>query len=148
MRMTRIALWGIGLCVMLACGSGKSAGGAAASAEGAALGANEWALVALGDKTDPLGNGGRPITLRFDLADARASGFGGCNQYSGSVEVKGAELKFGPIASTKMACEQGMDVEDAYLSSLGTVQSWEIADSVLVLKVAGIAVLRFKPVAP
>jgi heat shock protein HslJ len=125
--------------MVLACGD-KPAESATPLAE------HEWALVAIGEKADAVvGAGGKPVTLRFDLADSRVSGFGGCNRYTGPFEMKGAELTFGALASTKMACDQGMDVEGRYLPALGSVQSWEIAGTDLVLRAAGVPVLRFRP---
>ncbi len=137
--MTKLGLlWvGVGLFAFLACGQKPAAS--------APIGDREWALVALGDRTDPQGNGGKPVTRRFDLADSRAHGFGGCNRYTGSFELDGEKLSFGALASTKMACEQGMDVEDKYLPALGSVQTWELAGDELVLKAAGVALMRFRP---
>ncbi|MGB3849290.1 MAG: copper resistance protein NlpE N-terminal domain-containing protein [Tunicatimonas sp.] len=42
--------------------------------------------------------------VEFQLAEDRAVGFGGCNRFSGSVEVTDDSLRFGSMASTKMAC--------------------------------------------
>ncbi len=48
-------------------------------------------------------NKGLP-TFEFHLKDNRFSGHAGCNQMTGSIRVEGNKIKFGPIASTKMAC--------------------------------------------
>jgi heat shock protein HslJ len=137
--MTRLGVLAIVLAVGLFACKEKPAGAAAA------IGDREWALVALGDQKDPVGNGGERVTLRFDLEDSRVSGFGGCNRYTGPYTMTGEKLEFGPIAATKMFCEQGIEVEDKYLPALGSVQSWELAGAELVLKAAGVVVLRFKP---
>lgn len=134
-------LLGVGLLALFACSEGGS------GASGASLVDRDWELVALGGKTDPVGAGGKPITLRLDSADSRAAGFGGCNRYTGSFELSGAALKFGAVASTRMACDQGMDLEGLYFPALGTVQSWKIVDSLLVLEAAGVPVLRFRAAA-
>lgn len=142
--MTAKALLGVVLAAALACGgSGKSA-----SPSGSGIADREWELVALGDRKEPRGAGGKPITLKLDSEAKRAAGFGGCNRYTGSFEQSGETLAFGALASTKMACQEGMDVEDAYLPALGSVRSWQLEDGVLVLKAAGVAILRFRAAAP
>ncbi len=99
---------------------------------GTTLIATDWVLVSLGDRANPLGAGGRPVTLRIDVSpDAVAAGFAGCNRYTGSYTVRRDSLTFGPSASTKMACAQGMDVEQAYLSTLPKVVTYAIEDSTL-----------------
>ena len=138
---TRQTLLGVGLLALLACG------GSAKSDAGASPVDRDWELVALGSQADPVGMGGRRITLRLDAQASRAAGFGGCNRYSGGFEIAGATLKFGAMAATKMACAQGMDVEDRYLPALGSVQAWKLAGGELVLEAAGVPVLRFREAA-
>ena len=104
----------------------------------------DWTLVALGEKSDPAGMGGRPVTLRLDSATSRANGFAGCNSYSGSYELAGGKLSFGPAISTKMFCESSQAVEDVYLAALGKISSWELANGVLTLRGAGGTALRFR----
>lgn len=72
-------------------------------------------------------------TLRLD--DGVASGFAGCNQFSGSYELDGSSLTFGEEMSVTLAlCEgPGQLVEDSYLAALGQVGSWSIQDGRLQL---------------
>jgi heat shock protein HslJ len=93
----------------------------------------EWALARLGDNTSPLGNGGRPVSLRLTSAENRAGGSAGCNSYGAPYTLSGNQLSFGPAISTKMACEQGMDVETAFLAMLSQVRSYQATDSSLTL---------------
>jgi heat shock protein HslJ len=44
----------------------------------------------------------RPAALWLDYG--RASGSGGCNAYSGPVEIAGGRLRFGTLAATRMGC--------------------------------------------
>ena len=104
----------------------------------------EWLLVQLGDKLSPQGNGGKPVTLTLASAEGRASGDAGCNQYSGPFTLSGNQLTFGPAISTKMACEQGMDVETAFLSMLNDVRTYQATDSSLTLRGASGPVARFR----
>jgi putative lipoprotein len=104
----------------------------------------EWRLVELEGRADPKGAGGRQITLRFEEG-MRAAGFAGCNQYGGSYTARGDTITFGPAAATRMACNEGMDVEQAYLSALPRVVRFTIADSTLTLSSADRPIARFKP---
>jgi heat shock protein HslJ len=104
----------------------------------------EWVLVQLGDNMSPQGNGGKPVTLTLASAERRASGNAGCNRYSGPFTLSGTQLTFGPAISTKMACEQGMDVETAFLSMLDDVRTYQARDSSLTLLSGSEPVARFR----
>ena len=104
----------------------------------------DWALSMLGVQTNPMGNGDRAPTLRLESATGRASGFAGCNRFSGSYTLSGDSLSFGPLISTKMACAQGNDVEVSYLAALGNVRTFTVADSVLTLRGADAPVAIFR----
>lgn len=69
--------------------------------------------------------GGQPIQLTLSTADGvrRASGFSGCNRYSGLYTVKNGLLGFGPLAGTRMACpgSAGGKLERPYLDALAHV---------------------------
>jgi copper homeostasis protein (lipoprotein) len=84
---------------------------------------------------------GKPVAAP---ADSRAPGFtllvdghkvqgsAGCNRMMGSYELTGSSLKFGPLATTRMACP-AMEAEQAYLKALGTTTRYEIMGSSLTL---------------
>ena len=49
------------------------------------------------------------------------SGSSGCNTYSGGYKLDGSTVTIGPLASTRMACDQAlMDQETAFLTALQT----------------------------
>lgn len=96
----------------------------------------DWALASLGEQTNPMGNGDRPPTLRLESSSLRASGFAGCNRFSGPYTLSGDSLSFGALVSTKMACAQGNEVEVSYLAALGQVKTFTATDSVLTLRSA------------
>ncbi len=101
---------------------------------GTTLIATDWVLVSLGERANPLGAGNRAVTLRIDISpNAVAAGFAGCNRYTGSYTVRRDSITFGPVGATKMACAQGMDVEQAYLSTLSKVVKYAVEDSTLTL---------------
>jgi heat shock protein HslJ len=86
-----------------------------------------WALVLLAGKPvpEPAAKERAPFLI-FGPEGNRLVGSGGCNRFAGSYEQKGAEVKFGPIASTRMACADEMATEDAFLAALTATAAWRI----------------------
>ena len=78
---------------------------------------------------------GSTVTALF-AETATVSGSGGCNEYNGSYTVTGADLTFGPLASTKKACaDAGVgDQEAAYFAALGKVKTFAINGDKLELR--------------
>jgi heat shock protein HslJ len=115
-----------------------------------------------GETTVPLENtywklthlDGGPITEDFqakephlilDSGTRRAGGSGGCNGFSGNYEVSGDRLELDRMASTMMACLEGMETERAFLNALGQVSGWRLTGTQLELTDAGGKVLaRFE----
>ena len=129
----------IGIALALAAGCAKQEKSEtvtptpSAASSPASIENRDWDLVAVGEKENPLGNGGKPATLRFDAEAKRAGGNSGCNRYSASYRLSGDSLTFGPAISTKMACEQGMELEAAWLGTLEKVVSYSATESTLTL---------------
>jgi heat shock protein HslJ len=103
------------------------------SAPSADLSGTKWLLVQLGG--DPVEQAGeRAPHLVLDPADSRAYGSGGCNRFTGSFELGGDELRFGPIVATRMACSDlVMRVETAFFDALASVTRYELDGELLVL---------------
>lgn len=79
----------------------------------------------------------------------RVSGSTGCNRFTGSYARGRASLSFGPIASTKMACPDGMAQEQAFMQALQDVSSWRRLDGTLeLLDEQGTVRLRFESARP
>ena len=91
----------------------------------------DWKLVSLGGEAVPAETGGRPVELRF-TADGKVQGSAGCNRLSGVYTREGGALKFGPLATTRMACP-AMDLERRFLEALGTTARWRIVAGALEL---------------
>ncbi len=82
-------------------------------------------------------------TLSFG-GDGTVSGFAGCNTFTGTYTIDGQALSFGPLASTKMACEPPASaVEAEYLGALAGVGEWTLTDGGLDL--SGSVPLTFAP---
>lgn len=104
----------------------------------------EWKLVELNGATAQTGPKGAFLTL--DSASHRVSGSGGCNRLVGSYQVMGDQLRFSPMAGTRMACAQGMEVEQAFLEAVGQVSRWKITGGKLqLLDSTGKVLARFAP---
>ncbi|MFC3149077.1 META domain-containing protein [Piscinibacterium candidicorallinum] len=57
-------------------------------------------------------------------SEGRVSGSGGCNNFTGGVELKGNELKFGPLASTRKLCAGAVQQqEDAFFAALAKART-------------------------
>jgi heat shock protein HslJ len=84
------------------------------------------------------------VTASIRIGGGRVSVEAGCNRGGGSVEVTPDTLTFGPIATTKMACEAGaMSVESAVLAVLSGDVAYAIDADTLTLD-AGDAGLIFR----
>ena len=78
---------------------------------------------------------GSTVTAVF-AEDGTVAGSGGCNNYNGTYTVDGANLTFGPLASTKMMCEdEGIsNQEAAYFAALDKVTTFAFAGQGLQLR--------------
>ena len=95
----------------------------------------EWTLADLAS-TAVIANS--KASIAFPEA-GRVVGNGSCNRFTGSVTITGDTLKFGPIASTRMACMDGgvSAQEDAYLKMLNAANRYEFRDPDLLIYAAG-----------
>ena len=91
----------------------------------------EWTLTELDGAAIALGSRAAP-TLKLSSKERRASGFAGCNRYSGSYELIGARLRFGALAATRMACPESTP-ETALLKALAEISSWKLEGRTLEL---------------
>jgi heat shock protein HslJ len=89
----------------------------------AGLESSTWAIQSIGAIT--LGpDAGATLSVE---PGGRVSGETGCNRYTGEVSVDGAALTFGPLATTRMACEPPrMEQERAVLDALAGVTGWSV----------------------
>jgi heat shock protein HslJ len=74
--------------------------------------------------------------LRFG-EDGKIGGFGGCNNYFGGFSLNGRTIKVGEIGSTKMLCEDTMDLETTYLKVLSMELRALFSDRKLILSADG-----------
>ena len=105
----------------------------------------EWELRELNGVPAPLGTGGRRATIRFEADSARVAGFAGCNRYFGGYALDGMTIRFGAVGMTKMACAEGMTLEQQLSAALEATRRYELAGGRLtLLGESGSAVARFE----
>ena len=135
------------IAVAGACTSAASPSGAGAGAGGSAsaqltnpdLVGTEWVL---GDLPGQVLADVRP-TISLS-GDGTVQGNAGCNTFSGSYTVDGSNLTFGPLASTKMACEGAKGtLETAFLGAIQATTTYEITDTGELKLTSGATTLTF-----
>jgi heat shock protein HslJ len=119
-------LAGLTILVLAACDSTGSTQGTTPEPASAAadLAGTSWTLVSVGGA--PVVEGGVGARLAFDAA-GNVGGSTGCNSVSGTYALDGTSLTFGPLMTTRMACEEPlMAQETAVLDALAAVEGWEV----------------------
>jgi heat shock protein HslJ len=112
--LTVLAVLGLAACQPAATGTGPTA----------SLAGGEWRLAELGGRPAGVGAQDRAATLR--LRDGQASGFAGCNSFSGGYAVEGSRLTFSALGATRMACDQGMQLERDYFAALEATRTFRL----------------------
>ena len=136
------------IAVMMLRRVSATAAAAPATAGDAPLRETYWKLVQLGEKPVTATDQQREANLIFHTDQNRVTGSGGCNRLTGSYTLEGHALRFGGIASTRMACMHGMETETAFLAALEEVRTWKTAGQQLELFDSGGKLLaRFTAVA-
>ena len=92
----------------------------------------EWKLIEVKDKMVPQDSkAGFMLTI-----DRKVIGSTGCNRMNGTYElIKNREIKFGPIATTRMACpeDEVNEIERLFTEAISSTNSWNIENDVLLL---------------
>ena len=144
LRRTAILPFVVVAFAFLACGGDDGGTGTNdGTLDPAALEGESWILTQMltaGGQTEIVDVG---VSASFD--GTKISGTSGCNSYNASYEATGAQISFGPIAGTKMACPgpEG-STEARYLQLLEGVGSYEVSGRSMSMNDAdGTPVLQF-----
>jgi heat shock protein HslJ len=114
--------------VVLAC-LALTATAFAAAVKNPSLTGQTWQLAKLGS----VDRSKAGLTVTF-ATDGAASGFAGCNTFTGTYAASGSSLKVSKLAATKKACRKlVMAEEDAYLLALRTARSYSVKNGALTL---------------
>ena len=90
-----------------------------------------WVLVGYGDALNPtVVEPGAYVTINFSATDDQVNGSGGCNNYFTTyiADDNGNLTINGPIGSTMMACDTGMEQESMFLGALETVTGYTVTE--------------------
>lgn len=104
-----------------------------------------WTLTELGGAPTGAAQVGREPFLFFDPGPPqRVSGSTGCNRLAGTYALAESRISVGQVATTKMACLDGMEQEQAFLAMLAALEGWRIVDQRLdLLDAQGERLARF-----
>ena len=106
-----------------------------------------WKLIDLEGAAVEAVDNQREAHIVLHTEESRVAGSGGCNRLMGSYQLDGDALSFGQLATTMMACADGMQTEHQFLGVLEGVSAWEVTGTSLTLKDgAGDDVARFEAV--
>lgn len=115
-----------------------------AAAPTAELEGTAWRLVDIGGQPSPAGaDSSRHPGFTLLAEGHKVQGSAGCNRMMGTYALDGAKLKFGPLATTRMACP-AMETESAFLKALGATTRYEVSGSSLTLFGGDTAVARLE----
>jgi heat shock protein HslJ len=104
-----------------------------------------WVLVELDGEPIEIAPEEIQPTIVLDLEESRVSGSGGVNRVTGTFALSESELRFGPLATTRMAGpEHAMRLEERFVAALGRVTSYELDGATLTLLAEDEAVARLR----
>jgi heat shock protein HslJ len=149
--MAAVRGWGLAIAtvVMMIVSSGCSSSGASSQSfgNGQALTGTAWIAEDLGGR----GVLDHPHTTMSFPQAGQVGGSGGCNHYGGPVEVSGDSIRFGPIASTRMACATAIsDQEGRFFAALRSATRFVVTveDKLVLYDATGEAVVTFSRAEP
>lgn len=111
------------LCVSIVAGCQSRGGDQGDAADTSALVGHTWIVEDIAGRgvIDYLQS-----SLTFESAEA-VNGRGGCNRFSGPVNIKGEAIAFGSLASTRMACKPAVgDQETKVFAALDAARRFSI----------------------
>ena len=142
--------WCAAVLFLLACGAPACAGAERSLFHGAdsPLRNTYWKLTHFSDLPATTAARQREPHLIFAAHEQRVHDSGGCNRVTGSFAVDGDKLRLSRMASTRMACPEGMAQEQRFLQSLNQVEHYRVGgDRLELLDASGTVVARFVAVA-
>ena len=87
----------------------------------------QWRLVRLGEADLAHVADDRTPYLMFTPSESpRVSGSTGCNRFTGGTTMSGGSVLFGGITTTRMACPNGSNIEQQFLTALNRARHWRI----------------------
>lgn len=103
-----------------------------------------WRAIDLYDVPVDPGSDGKEI--HFKLLGDRATGFAGCNNFSGGYTLSGNQVAIGPLAATRMMCADTMQTESQFFRAMDSTTRFLVYGDILTLFADEMAVARFEAV--
>jgi len=92
-----------------------------------------WNLVEINQKVLNTSNAPKTPHLQFSKKEMKATGNNGCNSFfAGFASVEG-RLTFGPVGSTRMACQKWIKNETAFMAMLQASQRYTVNGNILLI---------------
>lgn len=82
-------------------------------------------------------------TITFDVSDKKVSGYAGCNNFNGPLNVDGNTISFtSPMAMTRMVCPG--NGESTFIEMLQKINNWSVTnDKTLNLITGDVTMMKF-----
>ena len=85
-----------------------------------------WNLVEINQKVIDTAKATKKPRIQFSKKEMKATGSNGCNSFFANFDTVEARLSFGPVGATRMACQDWMENEMAFLAMLQAAQRYAI----------------------
>jgi putative lipoprotein len=92
-----------------------------------------WVLIELDGKPIATSNEAKKMHVLLNPVTKTASGFAGCNQFTGEYTLEGKKLSLKNVASTRMFCQETMATETRFLQILQVVDEFKVKEHELFL---------------
>lgn len=115
---------------LISCSSSKEE---APNTSKASLTNTRWVLRVLNDKKIFTPEKGKEAFISLSKDGNKANGVGSCNNFFTTYTLSGKNLSFGPVASTEMFCQNGMETETAFFKALSNTRTYKISGNYLYL---------------
>lgn len=103
------------------------------SVPNASLTNTRWVLRVLNDKKIFTPEKGKEAFISLSKDGNKANGVGSCNNFFTTYTLSGKDLSFGPVASTEMFCQNGMETETAFFKAISNTKTYKISGNYLYL---------------
>ena len=111
----------------------RRGGGVAPPKPPASLTNTYWKLAELNGQKATLGARQRELHMVLTSDGERVRGFSGCNRFSGTYDLSNGQLRFQQLASTMVACVEGMEQERQFVDALKSTARFSLSGDALTL---------------
>ena len=95
---------------------------------------NSWRLIELDEQPIELNEDQKNPFVHLQTRNNKMQGFAGCNRFSGTYLVKGSIFIFNKMIRTRMACVDGIEMEENFFRVLSATDGYHIEGDILELR--------------